>query len=145
MQAFTFITDGDGATGRIASQASRTVIRAHVMRKYQSTRNSLGGKSSKTVASRRQGGQRGNTINPIVDPIDEQTAVEDDEPCSSQLVSRPGSNQPLTLSVTHSMSPVSTVTSPSCHLNRMTDAFAYAGASIDAKSCGLIHHYSLEC
>lgn len=141
MQSFTFITDGDGATGRIASQVSRTVIRAHVMRKYQSTKTRLGGKGSKIIASRRRGDERGNTI----DPIDEQWVVDDHDPSSSQLVSRPWSNQPLTVSATHTTSPVSTSASPSCHLNRMTDALVYAGASIDAKSCGLIHHFSLEC
>ena len=141
MQTFTFITDCDGASGKVASQGSRTVVRAHVMRKYQSTKNSIGGQGSTTVASRRQGGERGNTV----DAVDEQTAVEDHETSSRQLVRRPRSSQSLTISVTHGASPVSTSISPNCHLNRMTDAFAYAGASIDARSCGLIHHYSLEC
>ena len=130
MQDFTFITDTDGSSGKVASGRARTAIRAHVMRKHwidnpNSGKKKLGG----TVSGPQQG-----TGGLCMSSSPRETTVTD---VGNVSESAPALVSPA---CTHSED-----TSISRQLNRATDSFVYAGSSIDIGSYGLFHHYSLEC
>ena len=133
MQGFTFITDTDGSSGKVASDRARTAIRAHVMRKHWIDNPSSGKKKSgKTVSGPQQGI---GATRPSSSPRD--TTATDDRTTSGPEISAPVLVSPVCAPSEDS--------SISRHLNRVTDGFVYAGSSIDIRSYGLFHHYSLEC
>ena len=130
MQNFTFITDTDGSSGKVASDRTRTAIRAHVMRKHWIDNPNSGKKKLGKTISRPQQGTSGMCLS---SSPSEATAVGDG------AVSASG---PRLISPVHAHSDENRI---SRHLSRVTDGFVYAGSSIDSRSYGLVHHYSLEC
>ena len=130
MQDFLFITDTDGSSGKVASGRTRTAIRAHVMRKHWIDNPNSGKKKIGRAILRPQQGTSGVCLS---SSPREATATDDG------AVSASG---PETISPAPAHSDENSI---SRHLNRVTDDFVYAGSSIDIRSYGLFHHYSLEC
>ena len=141
MQSFTFITNSDGASGKVASQQTRTVIRAHVMRKHWTEKPS----PTKFVSARCKLRQQIGDGHTHRTSIGKQAKTMNDATHSSQETHKETIDQSPPSPVSTASSASSEDTIVSRHLNRTTDAFVYAGSSIDVKSYGYFHHYTLEC
>ena len=142
MQGLTFITQSDGASGKVASPKARSVIRAHVMRKHWTDKG--GARRSRSEPSKTA------SIETVDEQAEEASASADhavatsDITCSSQSACNRTSNK-ISSRPNASRSTSLDELSLSRRLNRVTDGFVYGGCSIDVKSYGLFHHYSREC
>lgn len=133
MQCYTFITDTDGGSGRVASQKTRTVIRAHVMRKHWSNKpTSTNQKSTKVGLNRQEDIDARNSPSLPKQSVatDDAAFVHSGHARATQIPPQSAKSQEMVL--------------PRI-LNRATDDFVYAGSSIDLPSYRHFHHYSSEC
>lgn len=130
MQGFTFITDTDGSSGKVASGRARTTIRAHVMRKHWIDNPHSGKKKSGRTVSGPQQGTGGMRLS-----SSPREAIVTEDGTISAIA-------PALVSAACAHPDDGSIPR---HLNRVTDGFVYAGSSIDIRSYGLFHHYSLEC
>ena len=136
MTNFEFITETDVSSGKVASRSVRRTIRTHVMRTLKCSgvpladgppspqRRSGKNKSSKTAAQPVRA--REVTVSPK--DIGTHSSSTDSGP------SKGGSSAESRCAE-----------STSYHLNRVTDAFIYAGSYIDIESYGFFTHYASEC
>lgn len=138
MQLLTFITNTDGRSGKVASRETRTVIRAHVMRKHWTDKPAPSASTLVNLCSRQREAVEPFRLSspPIQDADDDGT----DDP-SHQQTTRGALTGSAVIPGTTNVRGVSL----SRHLNRVTDEFVYAGSSIDLQSYGYFHHYSMEC
>ena len=138
MASLAFISQTDPRSGKVSSASARRTIRSHVMKTYMTKKEKLGNLNAKQSAA--------------------QPSERDD-------ISSNGSNSPKAAPDKRapSIRSPSNDTSPTAHslsvdgngrkqsegpfrqLNRATDAFIYAGSSIDVKSYGFFSHYASEC
>ena len=147
MADLAFIPQTDFQSGKIVSASARRTIRTHVMRSYWTKKASSSNQRMHPAPALPNKSSRPN--DPSKDPSPIEAIVP--KAASNKATASPeaGSiddglclsrNSPPAAQKEMSFSP-----RPCRFLNRATDAFTYAGSSIDVKSYGFFHHYASEC
>ena len=139
MENFAFIAQTGVSSGKVASPTARKTIRTHVMRKHWTSKASSGVRLANVPSLQSERPNRPNRARMV-----DRTDGAREDYASGKIASNDG----LDLSQeSQSVAEGGTrdVGSPCRLLNRATDAFVYAGSSIDLKSYGFFNHYASEC
>ena len=138
MANFAFIIETDGNSGKVTSATARRTIRAHVMKNHRTSKTSSNVQVVEIPSSQRAPPRKSRA------PVGDQPGTGKDTASSWEKVGSVCSEQSKRGSRLCDRQ-ARHVESPCRHLTRSTDAFIYAGSSIDIKSYGLFNHYSSEC
>ena len=147
MANLAFIQQTDLKSGKIVSPSARRTIRTHVMRTYWKKRFVEGCHTADPPAILPEGSNERNCPPLGCSPM--ETFIP--KAASNESMASHGAGSPdngrtcLEGSPTTVQEEATPSPRPSHFLNRATDAFIYAGSSIDVKSYGFFSHYAAEC
>ena len=133
MENYIFINDSQSRTGKIATERSRKAIRSQAMRKHWSKK--LNTEPSDTPLS----------LGPPSTYPEEDGCQQDPRHHSTPFIKPAGIQRGSLSSACEGDSARNSIASPSRLLNRESDAFVYAGSSIDTLSYRYFKHYADEC
>lgn len=134
MVNLTFISQTDPGSGKISSASARRIIRSHVMKTYMKNKVDLGNLTAKAPIVHQAEPEIASSPSDVGTTASRRTSNSANSKCGTQAKHSPIREKGLTHAA-----------SPSRQLNRATDAFVYAGSSIDVKSYGFFSHYASEC
>lgn len=141
MERFKFINEADLSSGKITSGRVRKAIRTHVMTQHWATGSRAGHQSMLQPSKRVE--EKNNKLG-LPRGTESEITVRQNNVFSNDIVGNDSLPGTANEACTEADRP-EVIERPSRHLNRVTDAFVYAGSSIDIKSYSFFYHYSSEC